>query len=281
MRDWRSTLGLVLFWVVVAFALSAAFPMDAWAGPGGVFVKAAAKTPFLRGVLAILALVFLPLIVYVYARQALGIFRTRRDLSALAETEPQYSWKLIEKQARASIEAVYAGWKRGDLSAATDVMAPHYFESQVALLDRWRAEGKRNVCELQRLGGLSPLWVRAETDTEHAALALLARGRQLDYLQEVETRRVIKGNRERAKSFESVWLFSHQQGRWCVYGIQPGNESLAYARLPNRVGLDHSALQPAVSQPGLSQPSSVQAREDGAAAQHERAQVRVASSEKR
>lgn len=276
MRDWRSTLGLVSLLVLVVFALNAAVPMEAWAGPGGVFVKAAARSPFVRVALAVIAILFLPFIVYVYAREWLGVLKTRRDLSILAKSRPEYSWGLIDEQANAAIRAVYAGWKLGDLAPATEHMTPHYLESQVALLERWREEGKRNVCELKRLDGLSPLWIRAESDTEYATLALLVSGRQLDYLEEVETRRVIKGDRDKAEDFESVWLFSHQQERWCVYAIQPGNNSLAYARMPNRATLDHAALQPAVSHP-----AATQARDHDAAAQHEGAQQRVARGQNR
>lgn len=274
MRNWRLTLGLGL--VVVLFALSAAFPMEAWAGPGGVFVKAAAKSPFMRWLFVILGILFLPLIVYAYTRQGLGILRTKKDLRALAQTQPEYAWSLIERQATAAVRALYAGWQSSDLSAAMEHLRPDYFESQTALIDRWREEGKRNVCKLQELAGISPLWMRAKTDAQYAAIALLVRGKQLDYLEHVESRRLIKGNRAAIEEFESVWLFTYQGERWLVFGIRPGDESLGYARLSNEVALDHRALQPS-----LLQPAATQARENGAAAQHERAPVRVTGGQKR
>jgi hypothetical protein len=234
MRGWLSALCLLSVMVLVAFSLSGAFPLEAWAGPGGLFVKAAAKSPFGRWLVAILGIVCLPFIVYLYVREA-----------------------------SATIRAVYAGWREGDLSRAAEHMHPPYFASQAALIERWKDEGKRNVCELEELGRMSPLWVRTESDTEYATLALLVRGTQLDYLEDVASGQVIKGNREPARAFESVWLLVCRNERWCVYGIESGVQSFAFARLPNRVTLDYSALQPSQSQP-----VAAQVRANGTAAEH-------------
>src|SRR6187402_1205065 len=144
--------------VAALFSLLAVLDADvAWAGPGGVFVKAAAKSTLGKIVFGILGVLFLPLIIWVFAAQALGVRRTRKELELLAKARPEFAWSKLEAEARAAVLDIYAAWKADDLAEVEQRMAPEYFESQKELLERWRDEGKVNVIDLRGQVKLKPL----------------------------------------------------------------------------------------------------------------------------
>ena len=257
--------------VAAVFSLLATLDADAaWAGPGGVFVKAAAKSTVGQILFGILGLIFLPLILYVFAGQALGIRRTRRELAKLAKARPEFAWEELETEARTAVEEVYAAWKHDDLAEAEQWMAPEYFASQQALLERWRAEGKLNVLNLRRLAKLQPLFVKTETPAAYSLVAILIQAHVVDYLEDKATGKVLKGSTSVDPSFEAVWLFTHREGRWLVTRIEEGRTSFSFAKLKNEIDPRY------LTERFTSEPSLAQAPEHAEAEQGEGAPEQVA-----
>src|SRR5687767_14775646 len=90
MMKWR----LLLLVLVVAAAVVAS-PVDALAGPGGKIASAAFQSFWGRVLLGLLAVVFLPLILYVVGREYIGSKRARRDLDALRRVNPAFDWMTL------------------------------------------------------------------------------------------------------------------------------------------------------------------------------------------
>ena len=250
-----------------------AVPETAWAGPGGVFVKAAAKSIWGKIALGVLAVIFMPLILYVVIGERIGIYRSRKALGELAKTRPEFDWTGVREQASEAITDIYAVWESGDLSSVQHHMTRQFYASQQELLERWRDEGKRNVIDLHKISRLSPLFVRTETAESYSTLALLLDATVVDYLEDTATRKVLKGKKSRDSSFQAVWVFAHVNGRWRVARIEEGNTSFGFAKLKNEIDFGRA--------PGRfpSQPAVTQAAHDHAAAHEERRKVKVARGE--
>jgi inner membrane protein import complex subunit Tim44-like protein len=268
-------------WLKIALLLAAVFvvlavvdPQLAWAGPGGVFVKAAAKTLVGQIVLGVLGVLFLPLVLWVFIGQALGIRRTRRELEQLAAARPEFAWEILEREARQAIEDVYQGWQAGALEEVADRMTPEYFASQAAVLERWEDEGKQNVVKLHLIRKLSPLYVRTESRAAYSVVALLVAASVTDYLEELATGKILKGSKTVDHAHESVWLFAHRDGQWRVTRIEEGRMSFSFAKMKNEI--DPALL----TQLPASQPALAQAPQHEPAAKHESTPKQVPDRER-
>lgn len=144
---------LLLFLVLVTTSA-------ALAGPGGQFAKAIAKTWPGKIALGVLFLILLPLGLYVMTREALEVRKTRRDLAELAKTRDYFDWASIEARIEEAAAVIGEAWSSGDLEEVADYMTRDYHESQQALLDRWRLEGKQNVYTFHDINKIKPLYVR-------------------------------------------------------------------------------------------------------------------------
>jgi hypothetical protein len=261
--------------VAALFSLLAVLDADvAWAGPGGVFVKAAAKSTLGKIVFGILGVLFLPLIIWVLGAQALGVRRTRKELELLAKARPEFAWGKLEAEARAAVLDIYAAWKADDLAAVEHRMAPEYFESQKELLERWRDEGKVNVIDLRGQVKLKPLFVKTETVVSYSLVALLVEAQVVDYLQDESTGKVLKGKKEWDPGFEAVWVLTYREGRWLVTRIEDGSTSLSFARLKNEIDPRY------LTERFASEPAVAQAPEQAEAVQRERAPKQVAGKKR-
>jgi hypothetical protein len=226
--------------LVLAICLQIAWPETALAGPGGLFVKAVFKTFWGKLLFAVVCFVFLPLIAYVLWRQAFEVRRCKRDLAALARELPMFAWAPLEAHVRTAVGAFYRAWRRGDLAQAAEYVMPGFLESQRDLLDRWNEEGKVNAFELHgSIQRVAPLHVRVETEDSLSVVAVLVCANVTDFLAEISTGKVIKGNTEPEET-ESVIYFAYSDGAWRIASIEEGSQSLVVATMKNE--LDASYL---------------------------------------
>jgi hypothetical protein len=232
----RSSASRLWFWSVCALVvLGVGFADVAWAGAPEL-AEASTETPLARWLLA-LAVLALPLALYAPVCERLGIERTRRDLAALARVRSEFAWHRVEAEVTQAIRALYAAWNTGNLEGVARHMSPAYFAAQRSLSLRWQSEGKHNVSELKDIVSVTPLWVGTMDSSHDHTLATLVRVAQLDYLEEVESGRLVQGRRELQAGNEAVWLFAFIDGAWRVSGIQGRSQAYGFARLPNRVSL--------------------------------------------
>lgn len=269
----RPVLRFTLLLAAVVVLLLLVLPETAWAGPGGAFAKAAAKTIWGQIALGVLGVIFLPLILYVFIGEWIGIRRTRKALTELAKSRPEFDWKLFTEQATAAITDVYGVWESGKLESVEHHLLSQYYFSQQGLLDRWHEEGKRNVIDLHKINGLAPLFARTETEESYAMIAVLLKATVVDYLEDTRTRKVLKGKKYRDSSFQAVWVFAYVNERWRVARIEDGNTSFGFAKLKNEIDFGHA--------PGRfpSQPAVTQAAQGDPAAQQKGRKVKVARGE--
>ena len=261
----------ILLTAVVTAAVVAADP--AWAGPGGQFVKAAARNPIVQILLCVVAAILLPLVAYATYRMRKAVRETKRDLKRLSERYPRFAWAVIERQVREAIRNVYAGWSKGDLSPAATYLTRDYFESQQELLDRWAEEGKRNHLSLEKVRSIRPLRVIVENEEYMSQVSVLLCLDVVDYLEHTPTGEVLKGKMGVETHVETIWNLVDEEGRWLLASIEDGSQEWAIADEPNLV--DTSFLD----RRARSKPTLAKAAQDEPLAQVEGAPVRIAQNQ--
>ena len=204
------------------------------AGPGGMIAKAAYETFWGKLVLALLVIIFMPLIVYVHVRESLAKRRAHKDLRFMAAYSPEFDWLNIRTRAKECFFRVHSGWRDEDLSNVSEWMTNWYWQNQqMVYLDQWKRDGLQNICNIKVIADVRPLlFVHRNQGREHenSLLVVIMEADMQDYLQERETGKIVEGSKK-YKLVETVWSFTMQDGVWKVFDIEDGTMSTAYAKL--------------------------------------------------
>lgn len=218
---------------VVALALFV-FSGVALAGPGGEVAEFFFKTRVGQIIGLILAIIFIPLIVYVWVREKIGVARTRKDLEGLAQRYPWFTWSRIEARVRKALPVLYTEWGKGRLEKSASFMTPVCFDSNNDILERWSEEGKRNVTRLKKLKKVRPLWCRTEDEESYSIMAIGITVDLEDYLMNLTTKKVLKGSKGKVKAdHEVIWMMVDVEGEWFLHTIEEGSNSLSFAQQKN------------------------------------------------
>lgn len=206
----------------------------AYAGPGGKIASAAFETFWGRVVMAILTVLFLPLIFYVYFVEMFAERRARKDLRFMAGYSPQFDWLKIQERAKDCFYRVHSGWDKEDLSGVTNWMTSWYWQNQQMMhLERWKKEGLVNICNVKKITKIKPLlFVHRNTAEEHedSMVVIVIEATMQDYLQDRNTGKVVEGSK-RYKDVETVWSFTMENGEWKVSDIEEDSMSISYAKM--------------------------------------------------
>lgn len=218
--------------------LTVLLPLPALAGPGGKIVSAAFRTPWGKVVLGLLALVLLPLIVYVGVKEWRAERRARADLKLLARTRPEFDWLALKDRAQECFHRVHHAWRRTAMQEASEWMTDWYWQNQqLAHLDRWEREGLVNRCTVKAVKRMRPLMVacRNEDGQGGGSRVVVAITAQMeDYLEARATGKVVEGKKGFTE-VETVWTLVLNDGRWVVNNIEPDDMTLTYATLGNEL----------------------------------------------
>lgn len=205
----------------------------ALAGPGGKIAKAAFESFWGRIILGLLAIIFLPLGIYVIAREKIAERRTRKDLRFMAAYSSIFEWLKIQERAKDCFYRVHSGWQKEDLSNVSDWMTDWYWQNQQMVhLDRWKKEGLVNICNVKKITNIKPiLFSHRNQGEEHedSMVVISIEAKMQDYLKDKTTGKVVEGSK-RFKEVETVWSFTLENGVWKVSDIEEDAMSLAYAR---------------------------------------------------
>jgi hypothetical protein len=226
------------FLVVVVAAVVVLAPDLALAGPGGKIASAIAKTFWGRVAMVALAIVLLPLILYVVAREWVAERRAHRALRQLRSLQPAFDWLTLKDRVTECFHRVHAAWRREDMAQASAWMTDWYWQNQqLAHLDRWAEQGLVNRCTVKNVGRIRPLHVACR-DLDGAMsgsrVVVGVTAKMEDYLEERETGKLVEGEKD-YKDVETVWSFELLRGAWRVANIEEDSLTLAYAQLANEL----------------------------------------------
>jgi hypothetical protein len=246
----------------------------AMAGPGGEIVELAFKTKIGRIISLVLAIIFLPLIIYVYWREYLKVRRTKKDLEELAKDWPEFDWLKIQTRVSLVARKLYSSWSLGEIGGATEYLTMDYCQSQQAILDRWKAEGKRNVTTVEKYGKCRPLRLMTPSWDHPAVIYVGVEMKLMDYMEDVRKGSVMKGSKKKWVEAESIFLMIFSEGEWLLHAIEKEDQSLVIASEENFVdttylrsqksSLESSTVDPAEGQfPAQQEKTMVEVAKDG------------------
>ena len=231
--------------VVAAFCLAVvvlvAFPDVAMAAPGGI-VKTAAKSPIVRILFALACLVFFPFIIYYMVRRATAVRRTRAALAQLQTQYPQYRWLELKDRITQVFNWTWSGWTQQKMSVAEGHATPWYIQNQQLQLEDWDRRGVENVCHVEKINDIVPLFVSHVGDGENARLVVSITAKVVDYLRDKGSGAVVQGD-TKAADLETIWTFVWHEGAWRLNLIETSDAEFAYLKMPAEISLPAASPQ--------------------------------------
>tara|TARA_R110002167_G_scaffold42663_8_gene129563 strand:- start:1547 stop:2200 length:654 start_codon:yes stop_codon:yes gene_type:complete len=206
-----------------------------FAGPGGTVVKAIFKTWWGKVLMSIIGIILLPLIIYVYFREFLAIKKCKKELLVLGKKNRDFSWLNLDKNVRNIFSRVYIAWNNQDLKEASSYISHWYWQNQQLVhLDEWKKENLVNVCKVDGIKSVKPLYLEITDDTnlEGSRIAFLITANIMDYLKNKDTNKIVQGS-SKFDDEEKIWVMEYTDGNWVLDDIQDGQLSLAFAKIKN------------------------------------------------
>jgi len=226
-------LGILILATVVGISMGVFDPV--YAGPGGI-VKAVTTTFWGKVGLFLLGIILLPLIVRYYYRSFKQSKRVSAELKRLAAVYPQYHWLDLRDRATEIFMWVWSAWSQQKMSLASQYTTNWYWQNQQLVLDRWAADGQVNVCKVDCILGIKPLFIehREENNGEGSRVVLSIRANVMDYLEDKATGKVVKGDKK-CEELETIWTLKWQEGAWRLNLIEEDTQELEYLGMPSMV----------------------------------------------
>ena len=246
---WR----IVLVVVAVAAVLVLG-PDPALAGPGGKIASGFAKTFLGKVVLTALAIVLLPLIVWVMVQEHRASKRALADLARLRGVDPAFDWLTVKDRVTDCFHRVHSAWRKEDMADASEWMTGWYWQNQqLAHLNRWAAQGLVNHCTVKSVGRIRPLFLACRNDGggfSGSRLVVSIAAKMEDYLEERASGKVVEGKKGYDDT-ETVWTFVLERGLWRVAAIEDDSVTLMYARMTNELPALLPEVKPASAGQGI------------------------------
>ena len=231
MKQYKLTIFITL--IVVLFL----FIDPVYAGPGGTVAKALFKTWWGKALLGLLTIILLPLIFYIQVIEFIAVRKAKKQLAKLSLINKDFSWLNIEKNVSNVFSRVYLAWGNENMNEVSSYVNHWYWQNQQLVhLDRWKNENLKNVCKLQSISRIKPLYleISEEKNLEGSKIAFSITGNIEDYLINRDNKRVVEGK----KGFNDetkIWIMEYTNGSWLLDDIRNDEFSLSFAKMENVV----------------------------------------------
>jgi len=214
-----------------------------YAGPGGTIAKGLFKTWWGKIILFALFIVLFPLIAYTYCVEYFAVKKTKKQLNQIGLKNKDFSWLNLEKNVSNVFRRVYLAWDNEDMKEVSEFVNHWYWQNQQTVhLDKWKKENLKNVCKLDQIKSIKPLYIELSDtkDLEGSKIAFVIAADIKDYLKDRETNRIVQGKNEFGDE-EKIWIMEYTNGKWLLDDIREGKFSLAFAKMKNVIPEFHSS----------------------------------------
>jgi len=225
----------LLLTIIIIAILFYADPV--FAGPGGTVAKGLFKTWWGKLLMTLIAIIFLPVIIYMKTIEYFAVKKTKKQLAQIGIKNKDFSWLNLEKNVYNIFTRVYVAWNNEDMKEVKDYVNHWYWQNQQQVhLDKWKEENLKNVSNLESISKIKPLYleVSEEENYEGSKIAFSITANIEDYLVNRDTREVVYGKKG-YNDEEKIWIMEYTEGKWLLDDIREGEFSLAFAKLPNVV----------------------------------------------
>ncbi|SFU52569.1 hypothetical protein SAMN05216480_10627 [Pustulibacterium marinum] len=207
------------------------------AGPGGAIAKAFFKTWWGKMIMGILAIILLPFILYMKVITFFKVQKTKKLLRQLGFKNPNFGWLHLQKTVKTIFTNVYEAWSNEDMSQVQRYVNPWYWQNQQLVhLDRWKAKNQQNICNLDTISNIKPLYIEIfdEITLEGSKVVFEVSAMIEDYLIDRTNQKVVEG----AKGYKDethLWVFEYTEGKWLLENIMDEEFSFSYIKTPNAI----------------------------------------------
>ncbi len=224
------------FLIIVIFLVIFLLDIDPiYAGPGGTIVKAFFKTWWGKLIMTVLAIIFLPLIIYVQIRESLGIRKSKKQLLLLGKINKDFLPLNLDKTVRNIFSRVYIAWNNEKMNEVSEYVSSWYWQNQQLVhLNQWKKENLKNYCKVEKIGKIKPLYleISENKDLEGSKIAFRINATIKDYLKNRDTHKIVQGKNEYGEE-EKIWILEYTNKKWVLDDIQNGELSLNFAKMTN------------------------------------------------
>lgn len=206
-----------------------------YAGPGGTVVKALFKTWWGKLLMILLAIILLPLIIYSRIIEFIKVRQTKKELLKIGLNNNEFSWLNMEKNISNIFTRTYLAWSNEDMSEVKNYVNHWYWQNQqLVILDRWKKENIKNICSLERIKNIKPLYIEIsdQQNQEGSKIVVQITASIEDYLIERNTKKIVKGNQGYIDE-SHIWILEFTEGKWLLDNIVTADYSLAYLKTAN------------------------------------------------
>ncbi len=234
-------------WAIVLVALSAFLIVGlvdpALAGPGGI-IQAVGETFWGKVGICVFGLIFSPFIIWYWSKRIRHVKQVRKDMEKLASVYPQYRWLDVRDKTTEIFHFVWSAWSQEKMSLASQHVTHWYWQNQQLTLDQWQRDGVENICRLQSIKNITPLYVEHIEDNNGngSRVVLEINANVVDYLQERNGGKKVKGNKKDVE-LETIWTLAWQDGQWKLNLIEDSSAEFAYFNMPTKAAGGTAAIQ--------------------------------------
>ncbi|MES2747366.1 MAG: hypothetical protein V4648_03245 [Bacteroidota bacterium] len=219
--------------LLTVFVIAFLFYVDPiYAGPGGYIAKGLFKSFWGKILLFVLAIVFLPLLIYIRLIEWRKERKIKKLLNQLGTKHKEFGWLQLNKEFSNIIRRVYNAWSNENMGEVQGYVNHWYWQNQQKVfLDQWKRENVKNVSRLKDITKIRPLYLELTNapNFEGTRIAIAIDIEAEDYLKDLETGKITQG-KEGFQDLEYLWFLEYTEGKWLLDDIQEGSLSLQIAK---------------------------------------------------
>ena len=134
----------LLLTIIIIAILFYADPV--FAGPGGTVAKGLFKTWWGKLLMTLIAIIFLPVIIYMKTIEYFAVKKTKKQLAQIGIKNKDFSWLNLEKNVYNIFTRVYVAWNNEDMKEVKDYVNHWYWQNQQQVhLDKWKYQQNKTV----------------------------------------------------------------------------------------------------------------------------------------
>lgn len=207
------------------------------AGPGGTVAKALFKTWWGKLLMLLLAIILLPVLIYAKIVEFFKIRKTKKQLVEIGFKNKDFSWLNLNKNISNIFTRTYEAWSNEDMSEVKNYVNNWYWQNQqLVVLDKWKSENVKNICNLESIKKIKPLYIEItdEEDFKYSKIVVLITASIEDYLVNRDTYKIVKGGRGYINE-SHIWVMEYDGKNWLLDNIADEDYSLAYLKTQNLI----------------------------------------------
>jgi hypothetical protein len=231
MKQHKLTIFLTIIFILFLFI------DPVYAGPGGTVVKAVFKTWWGKVLISALVIILFPLFFYIKTVEFLAVRKAKKQLAKLGLINSDFSWLNVEKNVSNVFSRVYVAWGNENMKEVSEYVNHWYWQNQQLVhLDRWKKENLLNICKLESISSIKPLYLEISNDDkfEGSKIAFSITANIKDYLINRDTKKVVQGKNVYDDETK-IWIMEYTEGKWLLDDIRNDEFSLSFAKMENVV----------------------------------------------